>query len=132
MRIFVCASKHMYGKLPPVIAALESRGHVVTLPNSYYDPLKEEVMKTVGAVDHALWKGEMLRAQKVKVAANDAVLVMNFEKNGVPNYIGGATFLEVYMAFDLGKPVYLWNPLPDGSLQDELRGMRVQVIDGDL
>ena len=30
----------------------------------------------------------------------DAVLTLNFDKNGQKNYIGGATFLEVYDAWN--------------------------------
>ena len=47
----------------------------------------------------------------------DAVLVLNLdkEKNGeiLKNYIGGATFLEMYDAFRLGKKIYnraAWRP----------------------
>lgn len=74
----------------------------------------------------------MLRLQAEKVAANDAVLVLNMEKNGQPNYIGGATFLEIFKAFELGKKIYLFNPVPEGIFRDELLGMNPIVINGDL
>jgi hypothetical protein len=48
-----------------------------------------------GAVEYQSWKADMLGLQARKVAANDAVLVANLEKNE-PNYLGGATFLEVF------------------------------------
>ena len=74
----------------------------------------------------------MIRLQKEKVETNDAVLVLNMEKNGQENYIGGATFLEVFKAFELDKKIYFLNPLPDNFLKDELLGMGPIIINGDL
>jgi hypothetical protein len=48
------------------------------------------------------------------------------------NYIGGATFLEMYDAFRLGKKIYLYNDVPEGILKDEIVGFDPIVIDGDL
>ena len=132
MKIFICASKHNYGHVPDIKHALETMGHIITLPNSYDHPMKEQEMKDLGEKEHAIWKGSMIRLQKEKVASNDCILVLNFEKNGQPNYIGGATFLEIFMAFDSNKKVYLYNPIPEGMLKDELIGMGVEVINGDL
>ncbi len=132
MHIFICASKHFYERIPPIKAALEKAGHVITLPNSYDNPTREFEMKEKSVSEHAQWKGDMLRLQKEKVTANDAILVLNFEKNGMHNYIGGATFLEIYMAFEAGKKVFLYNDVPDGILHDELCGMQPIVINGDL
>ncbi len=94
--------------------------------------MREEEMKKGGQEVHSTWKGEMLRLQKQKVQANDAILVINMEKNSQKNYIGGATFLEIYMAFELGNKIYIYNPLPNGLLHDELIGMQPVVINGNL
>jgi len=74
----------------------------------------------------------MIRLQKEKVEANDAVFILNFEKHGQPNYIGGATFLETFKAFELGKKIFLYNPIPDNIFKDELIAMDPVVINGDL
>lgn len=132
MKIFICASKHLYGYIENIKKDLEKRGYIVTVPNSYEEPLKEERMKKLGVEEHVNWKADMIRLQKEKVKANDAVLVLNMEKNGQKNYIGGATFLEIYMAFELGKKIYLYNPIPEGILKDELTGMNPVIINGNL
>jgi hypothetical protein len=62
----------------------------------------------------------------------DSVLVLNFEKNGQTNYIGGATFLEMYDAFRLGKKIYMFNNIPEGILKDEIIGFNPILINGDL
>ncbi len=107
-------------------------GHTVVLPNSFDKPLQEERMKKLGSDEHRKWKAKMLRAQGKKVAVSDAVLVLNFEKHGQLNYIGGATFLEIFKAFELGKKIFLYNPIPENFLKDELLGMGPIVINGDL
>ena len=89
-------------------------------------------MKNISAEAHSLWKAEMIRLQKTQVGSNDAILVLNMEKHGQKNYIGGATFLEIYMAFELGKKIFLYNPIPENLLKDELLGMNPVIIDGDL
>jgi hypothetical protein len=132
MKIFICCSKHFYSQIPPVKEALEKAGHEITLPNSYDNPGREDEMRNIGAQDHAKWKAEMLREQERKVKANDAVVVLNFDKNGLSNYIGGATFLEVFKAFEYGKKIFLYNPIPDNLLRDELLGMEPTILNGDL
>ena len=49
----------------------------------------------------------MLRRDKENIEPNDAVLVLNFEKKGQRNYIGGATFLEIYNAWKMNKKLFL-------------------------
>ena len=132
MNIFICSSKYNYDKIPSIKAELEKAGHVITLPNSYDAPMMEESMKELGTKEHAEWKGNMLRLQTEKVMKNNAVLILNFEKNGQQNYIGGATFLELFKAFELDKKLFLYNPIPEGILKDEIIGMNPTVIVGDL
>lgn len=107
-------------------------GHEITLPNSFDDPGTEERMKKMSPTDHRGWKAKMLKLSENKISGNDAMLVINVEKNGVPNYIGGATFLEMYEAFKMSKKIFIYNPIPDGILHDEIMGMGPEIILGDL
>jgi len=132
MKIFICASKYNYGYVADIKNELENMGHIITVPNSYEEPMKEERMKELGIEEHSKWKSAMIHLQKEKIDANDCVLVLNFQKNDQPNYIGGATFLEIFRAFDAGKKVYLYNPIPENILKDELIGMSPIIINGDL
>lgn len=132
MKIFICCSKHIYDKVAPIKSDLERMGHSIVLPNSYADPGKEAEMKLLGTKEHSDWKAEMIRLSVAKIYDNDAIVVLNMEKAGQENYIGGATFLEIYKAFELGKKIFLYNPIPDNLLKDELLGMNPTVIDGDL
>ena len=62
----------------------------------------------------------------------DAVLVLNYDKNGNKNYIGGATFLEMYEAFMNDKKIYLYNDIPEGMLYDEIEGFSPVILHGNL
>lgn len=132
MRIFLICSKKFYDKIPEVQQVLESCGHEITLPNCYDDPDTEERYRNAGEEEHSRWKAQMLEHSTKVIEVNDAVLVLNFEKNGIQNYIGGATFLEMYDAFRLGRKIFLYNAIPDGILKDEIVGFNPVVISGGL
>lgn len=130
MKIFIICSKSFYGRIPPIKEELESQGHVITLPNCYENP--ETEAKYRGTKEHAIWKSQMIRHSEEIIQEMDAVLVLNYTKNGIPNYIGGATFLEMYDAFRLGKKIYMMNEIPDLILKDEIIGFNPSIINGDL
>ena len=63
----------------------------------------------------------------------DAILVANYEKHGVSNYIGGNTFLEIGFAHVLDQKIFLLNPIPEMPYYEtEIVAMKPVVIDGDL
>ncbi|MDD5098787.1 MAG: hypothetical protein PHP35_00365 [Candidatus Colwellbacteria bacterium] len=132
MRIFIICSKSFYDRIPDIKKALEERGHSITLPNCYDNPHTEDEYRNMGTDKHAAWKSEMIRHSEKVIGENDAVLVLNFDKKGIANYIGGATFLEMYDAFRLNKKIFIWNGIPEGMLKDEIIGFNPAVIDGDI
>ncbi len=132
MKIYICCSKHLYHHISTIKEELEKRGHIITLPNSYDNPLQEEKIKEQSKEAHIKFKSLMLKIQGEKVKQNEAVVILNFEKKGQQNYIGGATFLEIFKAFELGKKIFLINPIPDNIFKDELIGMNPVILNKDL
>ncbi|HXR49661.1 MAG TPA: hypothetical protein VN778_01390 [Verrucomicrobiae bacterium] len=132
MKIYLCASKSFFDKVNGIKAELEKLGHAVTPPNGFDEPAAESRHQSMTAQEYADWKTGMIRHDGEVVAAHDAVLVLNFEKNGQQNYIGGAAFLEMFKAWDLGKKVFLYNAIPDNMLKDEIIGLQPLVINRDL
>jgi hypothetical protein len=132
MKLFLICSKAFYSTIPPIKAALEKAGHTITLPNAYDDPETEARYRAMSSEAHATWKASMIRHSEEVINAVDAVLVLNFEKNGQQNYIGGATFLEMYDAFRLGKTIYMYNDIPDTLLADEIAGFSPVLLGGDV
>jgi hypothetical protein len=132
MKIFVICSKFFYGKVREIKSELEKLGHEVTLPNCYDASATEFQMKKKGSLDHAKFKSEMIKHSEEVIKNVDAVLVLNFQKHGSDGYIGGATFLEIYDAFRLGKLIYFYNPISESVLSDELKGFEPIIINGGL
>ena len=132
MKILIICSKAFYKDIAPIKEKLEQMGHIIELPNSYYEPDAEKKSWALGEKEHAEFKARMFRMSKERIADMDAVLTLNFDKNGKKNYIGGATFLELYEAFMGNKKIFLWNDIPDGMLYDEISGFSPIVINGDL
>lgn len=63
----------------------------------------------------------------------DAVLVLNLDKNGVKNYIGGNTLMEIGFAHVLDQKIFLLNPIPEMPYcRTEIEAVRPIVIGGDL
>jgi hypothetical protein len=63
----------------------------------------------------------------------DAILVANYDKHGIKNYIGGNTFLEMGFAHVLNQKIFLLNPVPDMPYyKTEIIAMKPVIIDGDL
>jgi hypothetical protein len=69
------------------------------------------------------------------IADSDAILVLNYSKNGMNGYVGGATLMEIGLARHLDKKVFILHDLPS---EDELRYVleiklvRPVILRGDL
>ncbi len=148
MVITICSTIKFYDNILAVKKQLEEMGHEVLIPphevkneagdlisvKEYYD-LRQKMMKESGQEHDWIWqrKKEAMEWHFEKVSQADVVLILNYEKNSIANYIGGNTFLEMGVAMWLNKPIYLINPIPiDLSYTEEIRGMHPIVIDGDL
>ena len=136
MKILIICSKKFYSKIEEVKKYLENKNIEVFLPNCYDDPTAEEKAWNKGREEHQKFKAAMYKRSEDTIGSMDAVLVLNLdkEKDGkiLKNYIGGATFLEMYDAFRLNKKIYLYNDIPEGMLYDEIEGFNPIIINGDL
>ena len=132
MKILIICSKVFYKDIKPIKEELEKMGHVIELPNSYNEPDAEVKSWNLGKKEHAEFKARMFKMSEERIAKMDAVLTLNFDKNEKKNYIGGATFIEIYEAFMKNKKIYLYNDIPEGMLYDEVSGFSPIIIKGDL
>ena len=136
MKVFIICSKKFYPQIEKIKTHLEEKNIEVFLPNCYDEPTTEEKAWCLGKEEHQKFKAAMYKQSEDIIREMDAVLVLNFdkEKDGqiFKNYIGGATFLEMYDAFRLGKRIYLYNDIPHGILYDEIQGFNPTIIYGNL
>jgi len=143
-KIFIACSKHFYDRIPKIKKQLELMGYEVMLPNFYDTPMiEEEIKENKSKEEHIEFCRKSFLESQNKAKESDAILVLNFERekqinvfrndsitrnNKCPNYIGGATFLEMYDAYLNGNKIYLYNDFPSktsvsGILYDEIEGM---------
>ena len=75
---------------------------------------------------------DLIRYYYHEIKKSDAIFVPNFTKNGIKNYIGGNTLMDMSFAYVHNKKIFLLNPVPEISYKDEILAMDPIVINGDL
>jgi len=67
------------------------------------------------------------------ILESDAILIVNLEKRGIQNYIGGNCLMEMGMAYVNKKKTFLLNGIPtDVPYLDEIKAMDPICLFGDL
>lgn len=133
MKITLCYSMQYAEKAKEMKEKLEELGHEahVSATNNKYlgksDEEKEEIkLEQKYGHDAIAEHGELIRE-------SDAILVLNYDKHGIENYIGGNAFLEMGLTYFLGKKIYLLNPIPKmPHYETELIALKPVILDGDL
>ena len=112
---------------------LLARGFVVHVPGELDDIHKNEsYMESDEERITVKIEYDFIREHFKKIEVADAILILNYEKKGIPGYIWGNTFLEMGYAFGLDKKVYLLYPVPDMDYMTEMHAIQPTVINGDL
>ncbi len=145
MKIVICGSINFTPKIEETADLLISLGHEVDIPLTSQriingeltlDDFINEKEKSGDAVFREVatikMKEDIIKRYYNKIKESDAIFVVNLEKNGVVNYIGGNTFLEMGFAHVLNKDIYLLNKIPESLFKDELVAMQPVVLEGDV
>ncbi|MEJ0073653.1 MAG: hypothetical protein WDN27_06330 [Candidatus Saccharibacteria bacterium] len=138
MKITVCSSFSFYEHVAQLADQLTALGHEALIPetakamkaagNFTRDPLRNKD----GTADIGQ-KTKAIREHFDEIERADAILVVNDEKSGRPNYIGPNVLMEMAVAFALRKPIYLLNDIPaESPLLDEIKGLQPIALHGDL
>lgn len=152
-KILISCSHRFYDQIPKIKKQLELMGYETILPNFYDTPMIEEEIKENGSKEEHIefCKKSFLESEN-KAKESDAILVLNFERekqinvfrsdcitrrNICPNYIGGATFLEMYDAYLNGNKIYLYNDIPSktsisGILYNQIQMFNTKALNGNL
>lgn len=130
MKIVICASMSAVKSIIAIRVELEKVGHVVVAPGNLERHLVREFSAHESTEEKI--KDDLIRGYFEKIKNADAVLVINEDKNGIANYIGGNTFLEMGFAHALSKKIFLLHSIPEISYKDEIIAMQPIVLDGDL
>lgn len=133
MKIAIAGSMQHTEKMIDVAKKLEEMGHMVFLSGfaKYY------VGKTAGQIEklknyHKKNK-DAIREFWKKMQKADVLLVLNLDKDGVKNYIGGNTLMEIGFAHILKQKIFLYNPIPKIKFYKiEIEATKPTIINRDL
>lgn len=137
MKITICSSAFFAKETYEIKKKLEEKGHLVfTYPQNievngklvdvvnYYKMRKNNLTKDLLEIKTKLIDEHIERIKKA-----EAILVLNFDKDGKEGYIGGNTFIEIGIAYFLGKKIFLWKmPSEELSYFEEIMALNPIII----
>ncbi len=133
MKIAVVGSMHHAEKIAEIKAALEGMGHQVmmnSLASEFKGKSDEEIERMVR--DQKI-NQDALKDFWTQLREAEAVLVVNLDRKGIKNYIGGNTLMEIGFAYVLGQKIFFFNPVPEIEYyKTELEAVKPVVLHGDL
>lgn len=133
MKIGVAGSMQFIEQMAEIAEKLQELGH-----ETFVSKFKDEY---IGKTDkekedqklHDKMKNDAIREFWKPMQDADALVVVNLDKHGIKNYIGGNSFLEMGFAHVLNQKIFLMNPIPDMPFYGtEIIAMNPIVINGDL
>ena len=128
---------HFAQKMLDIKKKLEELGHEIIVPSDTDDCVKNPELNE--SLEHCQnFDGSGIDIDKDhfnKIAANEAILVLNYPKNSIEGYVGGATLMEIAIARHFDKKFFLLNPLP--SKEDLKYALEIELakpilLNGDL
>ncbi len=135
--ITICSSANFYKQAVSIQSELEALGYKVIVPatamrmqqTGNFDVEQSKTWFNYPSDYHK--KTALMRGHFDEVQKGDAILVLNYEKHGTQNYIGGNVLMEMALAFHLRKPIYLLNSIPnESSFIEEIIGLQPIVLNG--
>lgn len=133
MTIAICGSMQFSERMLAVQRSLTQLGHQAFVTHF--------ASRMVGKADAALerlklqqkFNDDAIREHWRLMQGKDAILVLNYDKHGITNYIGGNTLMEIGFAHVLNQKIFLLNPIPDiPYYRSEIEAVRPVVLHGDL
>ena len=136
MRIMICGSMTFSKEMVEAKKKLESLGHTIALPCDIDTHLQDE-----GFIDdlekdylHCVENNVMKKCMDF-IAESEAVLVLNYPKNGIDGYIGTSSLMEIGLAYYLGKRIFLLHEPPHPTKArwaHEVKIIKPTVINSDF
>lgn len=136
MKIMILGSMKFVQKMVKIKKELYKLGHNTLLPTGIKPHLEDSefVENLDGNMEYCITNGVM-RKNFQRVADSDAVLVLNYKRNGMEGYIGVSALLEMGVAHYLKKKIFLMHKTPHYKKErwaHEVAIMQPTILDGDL
>lgn len=127
-RIVICGSMSFYGDMLDIQNSLKEDGIPSIVPEA-----EDQYTAVFSKDDFAAFKSRVSfqYLKKIRAPETVAVLAVNRDKHGIPDYIGPNTFAEIAIAFAQHKRIFLLQGVPNDYV-DELQAWGVIPLDGSL
>ncbi|MDP4039450.1 MAG: hypothetical protein Q8P57_02620 [Candidatus Pacearchaeota archaeon] len=133
MKIGIIGSMQFTDKMIEVREKLRELGHdafVTDLHKTMIGKTDDEIEKIKL---HQKYNMDAIREFWRMMQGADAVLVLNLDKNGIKNYVGGNTLMEIGFAHVLNQKVFMLNPIPEMPYcKTEIEAVKPIILNGDL
>lgn len=132
MKIMICGSMSFSKQMLETKEALEEMGHKAMIAPDTHQCLKNPELSM--SWEHCM-QTEIDKKCFNLIEESDAILVLNYPKNGIEGYVGGATLMEIGLARHLNKKIFLMHHPPNEEklrYSFEIKVARPTVIDGNL
>lgn len=133
MKITICGSMSFAQDMLVVQKHLEGAGHSCHLPEGVEEYARGAAKEGGSEGARRKIEKDLIRRHYELIQDSDAILVLNYEKRGIKNYIGGNALLEMGFAHILNKKIYLLHDIPEMEfIKQEIEAMNPIVLNGDL
>lgn len=117
-RIVLCGSRKIKDQIIELGKYIEKQDFEIVVPKEFYTQVEKR-------------KASMLHFSEIQNPRTDYVLIVNDEKDGIPNYIGANSFAELAFGFYFGKKVFLKNDIYK-PYEDEIKAWGVIPLKGNI
>ncbi len=137
MKITLCGSVKFADKFVKAYRELEKMGHEPKMHELMFGIADGTAPELINNINREHWlakrKHGFIKWWYNSIKESDAILILNYDKKGIKNYIGGNTLMEMGFAHVHDKKIFLMNPVPEKvSYVDEIKAMTDDVLNGDL
>jgi inosine/xanthosine triphosphatase len=91
----------------------------------------KEAGSTKEAVNRKI-SNDFIRHHYKYIKQSEGILVLNYDKNGIGNYIGGNSLMEMGFAFCMNRDIFLLSNSPDLPYKPEIDAMQPIIIDCEI
>lgn len=133
MKIGIIGSMQFTDKMLEIKDELAKMGHEAFLTDLHKSMIGKNDLEIEKIKLYQKFNKDAIREFWRAMQGADAVLVLNFDKNGIKNYVGGNTLMEIGFAHVLNQKIFMFNPIPDMPYcKTEIEAIKPIIINGNL
>lgn len=129
LKISICSSMSLKSEIIDAKNKLEIMGYSVLTPELSE---KSDEYNNLAIDEQRANKRAYIQNHFDRIAKSDSILVLNYKKNGIAGYVGSNTLMEIGVAFNLGKKIYLLHEMAEQSCKEEVMSLVTGILNGNL